>query len=191
MGLSFFLFLLVFEPFQIRPDISWSGHGIVFRSALFGFWAFWVFFTLEKQGYSIWWTRAGELLALVLLSFFSLNYFWGGRDWTLSVFIEMSWQVTLLALFLLGLYYLIRLVVHGRNEREGVDSDAFLRIVAENGKDQIDMRLADFIMAKSDGNYLDLHQVSESNYQKSDSKIFEGLGKRFDGLSHYYAIYPQ
>lgn len=178
MGLGFFGFLLLFKPFQIYPYESSTGHGIIQRTLVYGFWAFWVFRLFGEDILGLYLRRASQIFLVVLFCFFTLNYFWGGRDWTWNVFLEMLWQVATLCLFLLFLFPILKTALIKGSVSKGFPKDQFIRVMAENGKDFLELRKEDFFFAKSDGNYLEIyHTKGEALQRKLIRKSLKSLEK--------------
>ncbi len=190
IGLGFFLFLFLLKPFQIELGTSHSGHTLVERSLIYGFWAFWAFFAWEQILDRLWLKRLFQFISLYLFLLFSLNYFWGGHDWSLEVFFEMFWQGSLLAALLILLY---RAIFRRVGEDKGsLEKEEYLQFIAENGKDRLEIKSSQFLFAKSDGNYLVLETISgDSLKSKLLRKSLKAQAEDFEDKGYLLRVHKQ
>ena len=157
-GFSVFYFLYFFGAYGIQKGLSYSGHSHLFRSISFGvltFAHFTIFETwLKPKWYSngfkyqlIWYT------VLVLLGsqfiYLLFNFFWNWQEWHLKSYLLIQKEFPLMMVLPLSFYFVLQSMLKPKH----VEPSFFL-FQSENGKDQLKIRLQDFLHANSAENYI-------------------------------------
>ncbi len=189
--MGFFLFLYLFEAFRISDEISWTGHSLLERSLSYALLVGWSYFALDFSNFDRVWRRVAQVLSANLMLFFALNYFWGGRDWAWSTFIEIGWQGTAIQLVIGLIWYLLQRVLQSSREPDKLEQ--LLTLYAENGKLALSVKADHLIFAKSDGNYLELYLAApnEKVEKKLLRKSLKALSEDLKDRSQFMRVHKQ
>ena len=166
-GFSVFYFLYFFGAYGIQKGLSYSGHSHLFRSISFGVLTFsylTVFETWLKPKWAT--TRFTHVLAwyiglLILgsqLIFLLFNFFWNWQEWNLEAYGLIMKEFPLM-MVLPFLFYFAFKAISKPKDTEG----DFLLFQSENGKDQLKVRLQDFMYANSSENYITIFYISNNS----------------------------
>lgn len=156
MGTGFFLFFFLFQPFQVSLGDSWTGHNFLSRSLIYAVLVFISFWAWEGTRLKLYYKRCLQFSYSTLFLFFGLNYFWGGDDWTWSVFLEITWQGSALNLLLLFFWTLF----FNSRSANAPKLEQFVEIHSDNGKEILSLKFKDLLFLKSESNYIEVHYLN-------------------------------
>lgn len=179
-GLAVFYFLYVFGAYGIQKGISYSGHSHLFRSISFGTFTAIYLATFEsflKPKLNIHGVRA-SILWYVLLIFFGsqgvfllFNYFWNWQEWNFEAYILILKEFPLMMLLPLAFYLSLKTFL------TSTKTDAQVSFCSENGKDKLNISLANFLFAQSADNYISIHyrghQQTKTHLIRKPLKVLE------------------
>lgn len=169
-GFSVFYFLYFFNAYGIQQGLSYSGHSHLFRSFSFGVLTFlylvifetWVKpkSTFTNYRHLILWYVGLVCLGSNLI-FILFNYFWNWQEWNLSAYLLILKEFPLMMLLPLSFYLALKAIPKPKNLK--VD---YLSFQSENGKDQLKIKLKDFLYANASENYITLFYASKNEGRK-------------------------
>ncbi|MEM7102915.1 MAG: LytTR family transcriptional regulator DNA-binding domain-containing protein [Bacteroidota bacterium] len=169
-GFSVFYFLYFFESYGIQKGLSYSGHSHLFRSISFGVLTFAYLAIFETWIKPVWkinntWRGVAWYVALVLLGsqliFLLFNYFWNWQEWDLRAYLLIMKEFPLLMFLPMVFFLAIKSL-----KKPKIQEPAYLSFQSENGKDQLKVRLADFLYANSSKNYITVVYLSNGVTQQ-------------------------
>lgn len=169
-GVSVFYFLYFLDAFSIQRGLSYSGHSHLFRSISFGILTFFYQFILEvwvKKRLNL--STIGKQIAWYIglvflgsqLTFVLFNFFWNWQelDWMGYGLIQMEYP--LMMIFPLSVYLLIQRIITMKTPK--VD---YFTFCSDNNKDQLRMKLEDFLFAKSSENYITIYYKAKQGFRE-------------------------
>ncbi|WP_075342266.1 LytR/AlgR family response regulator transcription factor [Tenacibaculum agarivorans] len=157
-GFSVFYFLYFFGAYGIQKGISYSGHSHFFRSSCFGLLTFGyltVFEMLIKPKITITSIRDKVLwyISLVILGsqfiFILFNYFWNWQEWNVEAYLLIVKEFPLMMVMPFTFYLIVERFVGGKKEKTN-----YIVFKSENNKDQLKIKIEDFLYVNSSGNYI-------------------------------------
>lgn len=165
-GFSVFYFLYFFNAYGIQQGLSYSGHSHLFRSISFGLltFSYLVIFetwlkpklTFTNYRHLILWYVGLVCLGSNLI-FILFNYFWNWQEWNVSAYLLILKEFPLMMLLPLSFYLALKAIPKPKN----LEGD-YLSFQSENGKDQLKIKLKDFLYANSSENYITLFYTSKN-----------------------------
>ena len=205
-GLFLYVFLMLFLPFGVSnydPDHEYTFKfllelsvfiPVTFVASLFNEFLFKPFFKIHNSfGFYVLWT-IWSMLFLSLVIFTAYNYLGNWHDWKLSSIPGFVFNTSTVLIFpAVGLYYYFR---HKSlqeqydavltNAATGIDESLMLEFSGEGTKDRLSVSIRDFIYARAQDNYIELH------YKKNDGTskflIRSSLSKFHSSLKHDFLI---
>lgn len=196
-GFSVFYFLYAFGAYGIQKGLSYSGHSLLFRSVSFGVLTFTYLTIFEATIKSklkitsfkhelVWYT------ALILLGshliFILFNYFWNWQELNVEAYLLIIKEFPLMMVFPLFFYIGLKTIIKTRNHE-----DNYLLIQSENGKDNLKIRLRDFLYAKASENYITILYMSNKQPKKhlirKRLKVFEKELNAFPDIMRCHRSY--
>ncbi|WP_296705816.1 LytTR family transcriptional regulator DNA-binding domain-containing protein [Algoriphagus sp.] len=157
-GFSVFYFLYFFGAYGIQEGISYSGHSHLFRSLSFGVLTFAYLTAFEiwlKPKLDITSLRSSIMwyLSLVLLGsqliFILFNFFWNWQEWNLEAYGFIMKEFPLMMVVPLSFYLVLKKITAPKNPNL-----SYLSFQSENGKEQLKIKLQNFLYANSSENYI-------------------------------------
>jgi hypothetical protein len=165
-GFSVFYFLYFFEAYGIQKGLSYSGHSHLFRSISFGVLTF-VYLAVFEAWLKPRWVAArfiyvaGWYAGLVILGgqliFLLFNFFWNWQEWNLGSYALIMKEFPLLMVLPLSFYLALKAIL----KPKAIGGD-YLLFQSENSKDQLKVRLQDFMYANSSENYITIFYMSNN-----------------------------
>ncbi len=166
-GFSVFYFLYFFEAYGIQKGLSYSGHSHLFRSISFGVLTFaylTVFETWLKPKWATaslthvvaWYT--GLVILGSQLIFLLFNFFWNWQEWNLEAYGLIMKEFPLMMILPLSFYLALKAI----SKPKTTEGD-YLLFQSENGKDQLKVRLQDFMYANTSENYITIFYISNNS----------------------------
>ncbi len=189
-GFSVFYFLYFFRAYGIQTGISYSGHSHIFRAISFGALTF-LYLTpaeywlkpklkLKKTLHHILWYLTLVFIGAQLI-FILFNFFWNWQEWDWVGYYLIMLEFPLMMIFPLVLYGLLRVAVFSTKE-----TDKYLILQSESGKDKLKIRKEDFLYANSSENYINIQYLAgQSSKQHLIRKPLKNLENE---LSKYSKI---
>jgi len=165
-AIALFYVLYVFEGYGIYEGESLSGHSLFVRALLFGLLnglalGAMEFFIAPKlrldkiQSRALW--RLLQLVVGGTATFILFNFFWQWTDLTGSVYLEILFEYTLVMLIPMILVEFI-----SRIQTVQKETPKLLHFVAENGKDQFQVRAEELLYIKSESNYVEIFYKADA-----------------------------
>jgi len=169
-GFSVFYFLYAFGAYGVQKGLSYSGHSLLFRSICFGVLTFtyliifetWFKSKLNITGFKhefIWYT------ALILLGsqliFILFNFFWNWQELNVEAYLLIIKEFPLMMVFPLFFYLSLKAIIKSKNP-----IDNYILFQSENGKDNLKIRMRDFLYTKSSENYITILYLSNNQPKK-------------------------
>lgn len=198
-GFSVFYFLYFFEAYGIQKGLSYSGHSHLFRSISFGILTFLYLslfeafvksklkITLIKE-YILWY--AGLVFLGSNLIFLLFNFFWNWQEWNLEAYGLIVKEFPLMMVIPLSFYLLIQ--SFNKQKAKAVEVQ-YLLFQSENGKDQLKLKLNDFLYASSSENYITIfylsNQKSEQHLIRKPLKVLEEELNAFSEIERSHRSY--
>ncbi|SEJ52303.1 LytTr DNA-binding domain-containing protein [Cyclobacterium xiamenense] len=165
-GFSVFYFLFFFGAYGIQKGISYSGHSHLFRSISFGVLTFMYLTAFEtwmkpklnitRLSHSIIW-YIGLLIIGSQLIFLLFNFFWNWQEWNVEAYLLIVKEFPLLMALPLSFYLVLIALI-----KPNIIKEEYLLFQSENDKDQLKVRLQDFMYANSSENYITIFYTSNS-----------------------------
>ncbi len=165
-GISVFYFLYFFAAYGIQKGLSYSGHSHLFRSLSFGTLTF-AYLTIFESWLRPRWatTRLVNVAAwyalLVILGgqliFILFNFFWDWQEWNIEAYALIMKEFPLMMILPLFFYFALKAIPKPKAIEE-----KHLLFQSENGKDQLKVRLKDFMFANSSENYITISYTSNN-----------------------------
>lgn len=169
-GFSVFYFLYFFGAYGIQKGLSYSGHSHLFRSISFGGLTF-AYLTLSEVWLKPKWVENNPVrkalwyVGLVMLGsqliFILFNFFWNWQEWNLGAYLLIIKEFPLMMVLPLSFYLVLK-----APQRPKAVEENLLHFQSENGKDQLKVRLLDFMYANASENYIKIFYQSENTIRQ-------------------------
>lgn len=170
---GFFLFFVLYfyEGFNIQQGVSYSGHGLLFRSVCFGIFTSLAFFINEfylSRHFIIagYWKKFLWLIWEIFIgtntTFLLFNYFW---SWT-----ELYWDAYFLLLFEYTSVMIIPIAfsaILGRAIFNTPVDKGMLLFHSENGKHKVNIKPENLMYMKSEDNYIDIYHIQDGEVKRT------------------------
>ena len=163
-GFSVFFFLYFFGAYGIQKGQSYSGHSHLFRSISFGVLTFFYLAVLEglvrprlklnSLKARLFWYAIMILIGSQLI-FILFNFFWNWQEWDAEAYLLIQKEFPLMMVLPLSFYLVLKKLI--TKNKTVID---FLLFCSENGKDQLKIRLRDFLFANASENYVTIVYMS-------------------------------
>ena len=159
-GISIFYFLYIFGAYGIQKGISYSGHSHLYRSITFGLLTFTYLSILEtwiKPKLKVFGFKNTFLWYVILifigshLIFILFNFFWNWQELNLESYLLIQMEFPLMMIFPLFIYIGLSSILKSKSKEE-----IHISFQSENGKDNLKIRMQDFLYAKSLENYIEI-----------------------------------
>ncbi|MCB0705907.1 MAG: LytTR family transcriptional regulator [Saprospiraceae bacterium] len=168
-GFLVFYFLYFFEAYGIQKGLSYSGHTHLFRCLSFGALTFGYLTAFETWFKSKFHVTNFIYLALWYIGlvflgsqliFILFNFFWNWQEWNLEAYALIIKEFPLMMVLPLSFYLILKTITAPQKLKI-----SYLSFQSENGKDQLKVKLQDFLYANSSENY-----IAISYYSNGESK---------------------
>lgn len=163
-GFSVFYFLYLFGAYGIQKGISYSGHSHLFRSVSFGLLTFTYLTAFEtwikpklhftKRSQSILWYLALLVIGIQLI-FILFNYFWNWQEWNIQAYLLIVKEFPLLMALPLSFYLVLKRML----KPNSTTTEVYVLFQSVNNKDQLKVKLPDFLYATSSENYITIYYM--------------------------------
>jgi len=163
-GFSIFYFLYLFGAYGIQKGLSYSGHSHLFRSISFGVLTFAYLTAFEtwlkpklniaRLWHSILWYFSLVFLGSQLI-FILFNFFWNWQEWNLEAYELIMKEFPLMMVLPFSFYLVLKKITDPKKPNL-----SYLSFQSENGKDQLKIKLQDFLYANSSENYITISYTS-------------------------------
>lgn len=191
LSTGFFLFFVLYfyKGYDIQQGLSFSGHGLLFRSICFGWLTFlsfsiheffvikWVNIT-SLRGQMLW--RIWEVFIGAQLTFVLFNYFWAWTEWSWSGYFLMVREYYMVMIFPLVLHYALyhrSSVQKYKPVATPVSPDQLMTFLSENGRHVFKIKPEFFLFAKAADNYIEIFYLKDgvvkSELQRGTLKLLE------------------
>ncbi|WP_222931359.1 LytR/AlgR family response regulator transcription factor [Xanthovirga aplysinae] len=200
-GLFLFVVLFVYKGYNIQQGLSYSGHGLFFRSICFGLLTSFIFYIHEffllpimplsnirrKILWVIWEVFMGANFIFLLF-----NYFWNWTEWYWPSYFLLIREYYLVMFFPISFCWIL-----SRNPKPVPPKSKKLAFISENGKHKLQIKAENLIYLKSEDNYVEIYYISDGQLkcelQRNSLKNIEQkyLGSPFLSRCHRsYMINP-
>lgn len=180
-GVTLFYVLYVFEGFGIQQGISYSGHGFLYRTVVFGLANSCIYYLFEFhiiRFYNIDSLQQKVIFALSELmiggtaTFLLFNYFWNWTEWGFYPYALLLAEYTSVMIVPLVIKEFLQL-----NNRKLNQGKIFLKFASDNGKDEIKVIPDDLLYLKSSGNYIEVQVLTNKGVQ---TKLIRNTLRKFE-----------
>tara|TARA_R110002050_G_scaffold298372_1_gene461621 strand:- start:2131 stop:2919 length:789 start_codon:yes stop_codon:yes gene_type:complete len=164
-GISVFYFLYFLDAYGIQKGVSYSGHSHFYRSLSFGVLTF-VYLTIFETWLKPKWTTnryihtflwySGLVILGIQFIFILFNFFWNWQEWNIEAYSLIIKEFPLMMLLPLSFYLILK------TKLKSVEG-SYLSFQSVNGKDQLKVKIQDFLFAKSSENYITISYTSKNN----------------------------
>lgn len=169
-GFLVFYFLYFFNAYGIQKGVSYSGHSYLFRSACFGIltciiltaFETWVkpkFNTSSPKKLLVWY------LVLVLIGcqfiFILFNFFWNWQEFNIRAYTLILKEFPLMVLIPISFYQFVKSITKQKTYKED-----YILFQSKNGKDQLKIKLQNFLYANSSENYISIYYLFNNKQQQ-------------------------